>query len=238
MTSKRILIVGATSGVAQAVAQRFAQQYARIFCLARNPEKMAKVAESLGESFAGSYCYDFTDTDLAPTAIAKASEALGGIDIALFAHGDLLNQLESEHDYSVAQKTFAINQLSVIAQLIPLSAQMERQGAGKIGVITSVAGDRGRPRNYTYGAAKGSLNIFVIIFLSQKLTNPLLQISQQFADRYPLLHRRITVTHRHGIIFQRVKINGDAERGADFVLVIVAFADIAPIIPGDSHVIQ
>ena len=161
MTPKRILIVGATSAVAQAVAQRFAQQNGRIFCLARNPEKMAAVAKSLGNSFVGSYCYDFTETDRAPSAIAKATEALGSIDIALFAHGDLLNQIESEHDYAVAYETFAINQLSVIALLIPLSQQMEQQGNGKIGVITSVAGDRGRPRNYTYGAAKGSLNLYL-----------------------------------------------------------------------------
>ena len=28
-------------------------------------------------------------------------------------------------------------------------------------MITSVAGDRGRPRNYTYGAAKGALNVYL-----------------------------------------------------------------------------
>jgi len=165
MTQKRILIIGATSAVAQGIAQRFtlrfAQQGASIFCLARNPEKMATVADSLGASFAGSFCYDFTDTAFAPEAIAKATEALGGIDIALFAHGALLNQIESEHDYAIAYQTFAINQLSIIAHLIPLSEQMERQGGGKIGVITSVAGERGRPRNYTYGAAKGSLHIYL-----------------------------------------------------------------------------
>ena len=161
MTQKRILIIGATSAVAQGIAQRFAQQGASIFCLARSLEKMSKVAERLGDSFAGDYCYDFTQTKLAPDAIAQATQTLGGIDIALFAHGDLLNQIESEHDYAVAEKTFAINQLSVIAQLIPLSEQMERQGFGKIGVITSVAAERGRPRNYTYGAAKGSLNLYL-----------------------------------------------------------------------------
>ncbi len=161
MTQKRILIIGATSAVAQGVAQRYAQQGATIFCLARSPEKMAAITQSLGESYAGSFCYDFTQTDLAPDAIAQAVEALDHIDIALFAHGALLNQIESEHDYAVAYQTFAINQLSVIALLIPLSEQMEQQGSGKIGVITSVAGERGRPRNYTYGAAKGSLNIYL-----------------------------------------------------------------------------
>jgi decaprenylphospho-beta-D-erythro-pentofuranosid-2-ulose 2-reductase len=161
MTPKQILIVGATSAVAQGVARRYAQQGASIFCLARNPEKIAKVVASLGDSCVGSFCYDFTQTDLAPEAIAKAIESLDSIDIALFAHGDLLNQIESEHDFDIAQKTFDINLLSVIALLIPLSEQMEQQGSGKIGVITSVAGERGRPRNYTYSAAKGSLNIYM-----------------------------------------------------------------------------
>ena len=147
MTQKQILIVGATSAVAQGVAQRFAQQGAYIFCLARSPEKMAAVADSLGSSFAGSFCYDFTDTDLAPEAIAKATAALGSIDIAIFAHGDLLNQIASEHDYAVAYQTFAINQLSIISLLIPLSEQMVQKGLGKIGVITSVAGGRGGPPN-------------------------------------------------------------------------------------------
>lgn len=161
MKKQHVLIIGATSAVAQGIVHRYAQQGASIFCLARNPEKMAPVAQSLGDAFAGSFCYDFTQTDLAPEAIAKATEALGHIDIAIFAHGDLLNQIESEQDYAIAYQTFAINQLSVIALLIPLSEQMEQQGSGKIGVITSVAGERGRPRNYTYGAAKGSLNLYL-----------------------------------------------------------------------------
>jgi decaprenylphospho-beta-D-erythro-pentofuranosid-2-ulose 2-reductase len=38
---------------------------------------------------------------------------------------------------------------------------MEAAKNGQIGVITSVAGDRGRPRNYTYGAAKGALNVYL-----------------------------------------------------------------------------
>jgi decaprenylphospho-beta-D-erythro-pentofuranosid-2-ulose 2-reductase len=38
---------------------------------------------------------------------------------------------------------------------------MELARAGQLAVITSVAGDRGRPRNYTYGAAKGALNTYL-----------------------------------------------------------------------------
>lgn len=162
MTSARILIIGATSAVAQGVAQRFVQQEnARIYCLARSSEKMEVLANELGEAFAGSIRYDFNQTLHARQAIKYAVEALGAIDIALIAHGALFDQIESEQDFAIAQATFETNLQSVIAFLIPLSEQMLVQGFGKIGVITSVAGDRGRPRNYTYGAAKSALNIYL-----------------------------------------------------------------------------
>lgn len=161
MTTPRILIIGATSAVAQGIAQRFAQQQARIYCLARDQDKLDGVANELGKSFAGSIRYDFNQTRHAKQAIVQAVEALGAIDIALIAHGALFDQIESEHDFSVAEATIGTNLSSVVAFLIPLSEQMLQQGFGKIGVITSVAGERGRPRNYTYGAAKGALNIYL-----------------------------------------------------------------------------
>lgn len=157
----RVLMIGATSAVATAVAQRFAARGDRIYCLARSETRMAAVAATLGDAFQGSDCFDFNDTSRAPTAIAQAAAALGGIDVAFFAHGDLLDQLASERDFAVARATFETNLLSVIALLLPVTAVMEQQRSGKIAIITSVAGERGRPRNYTYGAAKGGLAIYL-----------------------------------------------------------------------------
>ncbi|MAW07804.1 MAG: short-chain dehydrogenase, partial [Halobacteriovoraceae bacterium] len=37
----------------------------------------------------------------------------------------------------------------------------EKLNKGSITVITSVAGDRGRQSNYTYGPAKGALSIYL-----------------------------------------------------------------------------
>ncbi|MFT5199964.1 MAG: hypothetical protein ACI87O_002638 [Planctomycetota bacterium] len=50
---------------------------------------------------------------------------------------------------------------SAVSILIPLANHFEAQGKGHLGVITSVAGERGRPRNYTYGAAKGGLTRYL-----------------------------------------------------------------------------
>ena len=161
MNELRIVVIGATSAVAQGVAQKYAEQGARIFCVARNPEKMAKVAENLGEACVGTLCSDFNAPEFAETAIHRAVDVLEGIDIAFIAHGVLLDQIASEHDFSVAREIYETNLMSVVRFLIPLSEKLIEQGHGKIGVISSVAGERGRPRNFTYGSAKGALSIYL-----------------------------------------------------------------------------
>ena len=157
----KILVVGATSTVASIFAQARAKSGDELFCLARNEEKLAGLTDSFPEAVKGVHCFDFNATDIATIAVKKAVECLGAIDIVLIAHGDLTPQIESEQNFQIAKSAFDINLLSVIALLIPIAEQMVAQGYGKIGVITSVAGDRGRPRNYTYGAAKGALSLYL-----------------------------------------------------------------------------
>ena len=50
---------------------------------------------------------------------------------------------------------------SGVALLTLLANRLEVQGNGCLAVISSVAGDRGRPSNYVYGAAKGGISIFL-----------------------------------------------------------------------------
>ena len=157
----RVLIVGATSAVAEAVAVRLLEQQAVVYCLARNKDRLAALVERLGPAVKGSQCLDFTQTGQVASAVDAAAECLGGIDIALIAHGMLPDQLQSEQDIELVKQTLDCNLLSAIAFLLPLCDLMKLQCSGKIAVITSVAGDRGRPRNFTYAAAKGGLAIYL-----------------------------------------------------------------------------
>lgn len=161
MSDLRILMIGATSAVAQGVAEKYAAHDAKIFCVARNETKMAQVADTLGDACAGFICADFNEAGFAERAIMQAIESLGQIDISLIAHGVLLDQVASEHDFEIARLTIETNLLTVVSFIIPLTEQLKKQGHGKIGVITSVAAERGRPRNFTYGAAKGAVNIYL-----------------------------------------------------------------------------
>jgi short-subunit dehydrogenase len=157
----RILIVGATSAIAARIAQRFAQRGEKLFLLGRDVARLDALAQQLGSAVVGRLAADLDETERNAERIAEASAALGGIDIAILAHGLLGDQVATEHDFATAHDVITTNFSSMVSLLIPLANEMEAAGAGRIAVLSSVAGERGRPRNYTYGAAKGALTLYL-----------------------------------------------------------------------------
>ncbi len=93
--------------------------------------------------------------------MSQAVGALGGIDVALVAHGVLGDQTQSERDYAAAEAVLRTNFLSAVSLVTWLANYFEAERRGTIAVISSVAGDRGRRSNYVYGASKGGLNVFL-----------------------------------------------------------------------------
>lgn len=158
---QRVLVLGATSAIASEVARIHAQRGDRLCLVGRNAEKLASLAQRCAQTDVRTRQADFDALDANETLVASALDDLGGLDTAIIAHGDLGDQLASEQSFVQAEATLRTNLLSVIALLIPLANHLEKEGRGRIGVMTSVAGDRGRPRNYTYGTAKGALNIYL-----------------------------------------------------------------------------
>jgi short-subunit dehydrogenase len=164
--TQRVLVLGATSAIAAEVAKLYRRRGARLYLVGRSAAKLEALVGELSRDAGpgdavGSRCADFAELERCGDVIEAARAALGEIDVALLAHGDLGDQLESERSFAAAESTLRVNFMSVVSLLVPLANVLEAQGFGTVGVITSVAGDRGRPRNYTYGAAKGALNVFL-----------------------------------------------------------------------------
>ena len=158
---EHVLIFGASSAVAAEVAVLYAERGARLHLVARNAEKLTAVAQRCAGGYVSVQQADFADLEQNAATVRQALAALGRVDTVLIAHGDLGDQLASEHSFEPAEQILRVNFTSVVSLLIPLANHLEGARGGTIGVITSVAGDRGRPRNYTYGAAKGALNIYL-----------------------------------------------------------------------------
>ncbi|MDQ3230353.1 MAG: SDR family NAD(P)-dependent oxidoreductase [Pseudobdellovibrionaceae bacterium] len=104
---------------------------------------------------------DLADLKDHAAAFATAKNALGRYDSVFIAHGILGDQTALQKDFSLTQKALNVNLLSVLSLLTIAANELEAQGKGHIGVITSVAGDRGRQSNYIYGMCKGSISIFL-----------------------------------------------------------------------------
>ena len=161
---RKILIIGATSAIAEAAARIFATRGDALFLIARNAEHLRAVVADLnirGAARADSATLDVTDFAAHDAVIEKAERDLGGIDIALIAHGTLSDQAQCEQSVDVMRREFDINALSTLALLTALANRMEARRSGTLAVISSVAGDRGRQSNYVYGAAKAAVSTFL-----------------------------------------------------------------------------
>jgi decaprenylphospho-beta-D-erythro-pentofuranosid-2-ulose 2-reductase len=158
---QRTLILGATSAIAAEAALLYATRGDRLHLVGRNAGKLADVARRCGRTAVTTAVADFGNLDANEAVVAGAIATLGGVDRVLIAHGNLGDQLESERSFAEAHAILRTNFVSVVSLLIPLANAMEAAKSGRLGVITSVAGERGRPRNFTYGAAKGALNVYL-----------------------------------------------------------------------------
>ncbi len=195
-----VLIVGATSAIAHAVARHFAAAGDNLFLVARNPEKLAAVADDLrvhGARQVHTYVLDVNDLDRHEAMFNAAVEALGPIDVALIAHGVLPDQKACERDVHRMLAVFQTNALSTMALLTRLANDFESRGRGTIVVISSVAGDRGRQSNYVYGASKAAVSVF-----TQGLRNRLARRGVQVLTVKPgMVDTPMTAHMRKGPLF-------------------------------------
>jgi short-subunit dehydrogenase len=161
---RKILVLGATSGIAEATCRIWASQGASLFLVGRNAEKLATVAADLrtrGASYVDTAVADLDDTDKHPALLAHAINSLTGMDIAYLAHGVLGNQLNAEQDFNTAAHILHTNFMAPVSLLTWLANFCVQRRAGTLAVISSVAGDRGRKSNYVYGASKAGLSAFL-----------------------------------------------------------------------------
>lgn len=161
---QKILIIGATSAIAEAAARRFAQRGDALYLLARNSERLDALLADLkirGAAVTAGAPFDANDFGQHAAAIERAAGALGGLDAVLIAHGTLPDQQAAQADVALTLQEISTNALSVISLLTLIANRFEAQRSGTIAVIGSVAGDRGRQSNYVYGSAKGMLAIFL-----------------------------------------------------------------------------
>lgn len=163
MNGPRVLIIGATSAIAEAVARLYATRGASLYLLARDRNRGEAIAQDLtvrGATEARAGVFDASDLAMHASVLETAWTAFGGFDVVLIAHGTLPDQARCDADTDYALREFAINGDSTIALANRIAQKLEAQGTGTLAAISSVAGDRGRASNYLYGAAKAAVSAY------------------------------------------------------------------------------
>lgn len=160
---KKIVIIGATSAIAEAAARIWSKAGNQLFLVARNQDKLEAIAADLrtkGCQKVETYAMDANDFSQHLPMLNAAEKALHGVDTVLIAHGTLSDQTACQQSVELTLQEINTNALSAIALLTHIANRFEQQKRGTIAVISSVAGDRGRQSNYVYGSAKAMVTAF------------------------------------------------------------------------------
>lgn len=159
-----VVIIGASSAVAQSLALLHAKAGRSLILLARSEEKLSQLeAHYLAHGANSVNTIRCELADVAEhTAAMQALDDLVPIPSEYYLfYGSLPDQTKCEQNSEQEQHALTINFLSATSWLNLIAQRLERLGAGTIAVVSSVAGDRGRQSNYVYGAAKGGLSIYL-----------------------------------------------------------------------------
>ena len=157
---KKVIIVGATSAIAEHCARLWIQQSPiELVLVGRNMERLEQIAADLrvrGGEGVKVQCLaaDFNS----PESIHQLGRKLWDerpVSTALIAHGSLPDQAAAQHNLSACKEALEINAMSPVLFAEGFAQHFEQAGQGTLAIIGSVAGDRGRKSNYIYGAAKG-----------------------------------------------------------------------------------
>ncbi len=161
----KIVIVGATSSIAEHCARLWVAGGAKALILVgRDGAKLKRIAMDLNVRNPSVHV-EFKTTGLLDASMIKSTVyeicLQGAPDIVLIAHGSLTEQVECQRDASLVAHTLEVNGLSPAVWAESFAEKFELAGRGTLAVIGSVAGDRARKSNYTYGSAKAMLASYV-----------------------------------------------------------------------------
>ncbi len=156
---KRIVIVGATSAIAEHCARLWLQkQPVDLTLVGRDEKRIERVATDLKvrspESEISIVQAGFWDPEAIKFTVENIVQS-GKVDVVLIAHGSLPDQADCQDELTACREALDVNGVSPVLYAEAFAKHMAKNNYGMIALIGSVAGDRGRKSNYVYGAAKG-----------------------------------------------------------------------------------
>ena len=163
MTAERAwLILGGSSAIARAFARVATEAGSDVLLAGRDLEDLERTARDLRirhGRHVEALAFDATDFASHAAFVDAVHTHARRLDVFL-AFGLMPSQAAIDADPDLGLRTIAATYTGAASVLLRLAPVLEAQGDGRVVVLGSVAGDRGRLKNYVYGSAKAGLHAF------------------------------------------------------------------------------
>jgi short-subunit dehydrogenase len=162
MTGETWVILGASSLIARAFAGLAGAAGHALVLAGRDVEELETIAGDLrlrsGQEVTVAAC-DVLDPESQAAFVESCAErAPFNLFIAV---GTMAEQAELDGDLDLTRRLLETNYGGLVLLLQQLAPHLERQGRGRVVTLGSVAGDRGRRKNYLYGSTKAGLQVYL-----------------------------------------------------------------------------
>lgn len=154
---KKVIVIGASSGIGREVAKLFIDSGYTLGLAARRTQPLAELKAKAPERVT-TCAIDVTSID-APAALERLIDEMGGIDLMFYVAGVGSQNLELEP--SIELNTVNTNAMGFTRMIGATYRYMATHGGGHIAVISSIAGTRGLGAAPSYSATKALQNTYL-----------------------------------------------------------------------------
>ena len=156
-----VLILGATSDIAEAIAHAYAERGDEVILAARNVSRLERVRTDMQVRFGKTPILAEFDATLFDTHGTFYKNLPQAPDTVVCVFGYMEKNEEALQHFSIAKQTIDVNYTGAVSVLNIVAEDMAAKGKGTIIGISSVAGERGRQSNFIYGSAKAGFTAYL-----------------------------------------------------------------------------
>lgn len=157
---KRIVIIGATSGIGYEVARICGRKGWQVGAAGRRADRLEGLKKEIAGDggYAATEVIDITQED-APEALDRLIDKLGGMDIFLLCSG--VGNQNRRLDAAIELATVQTNAVGFTRMVTAAWQYFRTRGEGQLAVISSIAGTKGLGAAPAYSATKRFQNTYI-----------------------------------------------------------------------------
>ncbi len=163
MTQETWLIIGASSSIARAFAQLVAAQGHRVVLAGRDRAHLDACAADITIRHGSEARVVGLDAMIleghAAFISACCAETVGTLNV-LLALASVPDDAEGAPDFAEARRTMMTTYVAPISLLWHLTPALATQRGGRVIILGSIAGERGRSENHIYASAKAGIHVY------------------------------------------------------------------------------